>query len=638
MSQIFGYISRTGAPIRNGLANDMMQAMADWKPDYMNFVELPHAALGALMLYTTAESLNEKLPYTCTDSGLTITADARIDNRDELSAVLSLTNNVQTNDSMYILRAYQKWGNDCCKHLLGDYAFAIWDSRKRELFCARDHIGARPIFYYMDSGKFIFATEPKGILASGEAPTKLTEDWIADLLVGVRPDKDQAPFEQMKKLPPAHYMVVTPDKFHLAQYWDLDITREIHYKREQDYYDEMRALIEQAIRRCTRSAFPVGAELSGGLDSSGIAAFAHAELKKRGEELSTFSHVLPEWAEGKIYPFQDEKRFINELCEYVGITKKYFITAEGKGILDEFQLCTQRFGYPTGYTFPIFCDALYEKAQIEGVKILLSGFPGDELVTSHGAAFYNELLHNHQYGTLCRELYACSDQKYFKAIRSFVAWMLQYYLPQFYRLLKGDRLSKINWQDNSFRCCVATDEYAEKMYLRDRLLKAITYSQFNNVRANERMQIEGRFVCFRLEQCAAHALYNHIEYRNPFSDRNLIEYVLALSPKFKVKNGVNRYPYRMAITEFIPERIRWRNNKEGATNPTVLTRLLKDTERIDDFLNFISEKRLFHSCIDRIKMYTMKSRLNHKQRKDGVYSQSFFNAWMLIIYFGYSGE
>ena len=608
----------------------MMQAMADWRPDRTDIFEQPGVVLGSLMLHTTPESLNERLPYTDSESGLTITADARIDNRGELSPLLGLTDNIQTPDSIYILYAYRKWGKNCCKHLLGDYAFAVWDARKRELFIARDHIGARGLFYYADKDRFIFASEPKGILASGEAPAKLTDDWVANILVGVYPAKDQSPFEGMKKLPPAHYLIANADGVRLQQYWDLDVTREIHYRREQDYFDHMRELIAQAVRRCTRSAFPVGAELSGGLDSSGISAFAHAELKKRGEKLSVFSHALPEWAIGKVFPFDDEKQFIESLCQYAGITRQHYIYAEDKGILDEFRLCTERFGYPTGYQLPVFCDALYEKAHTEGIRVLLSGFPGDELVTSHGAEFYNDLFYHRRFYAIWRNIYHRHNQQFLKAGYTFTVKMLLQYAPGIFYLLKGKPEPEVNWRDNSFACCVTTEEYAELMHLRERLFDTTTYPVFNSVRAREKVRITETFVCHRLEQSAAHALYHGMEYRNPFADRDLLEYVLALPPEIKVRGSAKRYPYRMAIKDMVPEDIRWRDYKAGATIPTVSLRIINDSQRLDEWLQMaVSAGNLLPPYIDLSKMQSIKQRLDNKQLKDALYPHSFYAALMM---------
>jgi asparagine synthase (glutamine-hydrolysing) len=611
----------------------MMQALSGWQPDAARFCHLPAETgnpfgfFGSLLLHTTPESLNEALPYTDPQSGMTITADARIDNRSELSPKLGLADNLQTPDSMYILRACQKWGRDCGRYLLGDYAFAVWDSRKRELFLARDHIGARALFYYADHERIIFATEPKGITATGEVPAKLADDWIANILVGVYPARDQAPFENVKKLPPAHHLTAGAAGIRLQQYWDPDVNCEIRYRREQDYYDHMRELIDQAVRRCTRSAYPVGAELSGGLDSSGIAAFAQADLKQRAGELHIFSHVLPDWALGKVYPFSDERRYVNLLCDHAGITRRHFITAGGKGIMDEFQLCTQRFGYPTGYQFAVFCDALYEEAQAAGVRVLLSGFPGDELVTSHGAEFFNEMLHHRHYRTLWREISSRNGGHFFKTGYSLAVRLLMRHAPGLVRLLKGNPPEEANWRDNSFRCCVATDEYASRMHLRQRIFDTTTCPVFNSVRAREQARITETFVCYRLEQCAAHALYHGMEYRNPFADRNLVEYVLALPAGIKIRGGVKRYPYRRALEGMAPEEIRWRNDKAGATIPSVMPRIITDSDRIDRLLN--DPAVTWPGFVDPDKMRQIKQRLDNKQLKDALYPHSFYSVLMM---------
>src|SRR6187402_2276600 len=119
------------------------------------------------MLYNTPESLNEKLPYHNTDSGLTVTADARIDNREEIYELLNLpvADAGQLADSTLILMLYKKYSGDCVKHLVGDFAFAIWDNNTETLFCARDQMGIKPFFYYQNDNYFAFASEIKGLLA-----------------------------------------------------------------------------------------------------------------------------------------------------------------------------------------------------------------------------------------------------------------------------------------------------------------------------------------------------------------------------------------------------------------------------------------------------------------------------------------
>src|SRR5262245_20600165 len=144
--------------------------------------------LGHRMLWTTPESLSEKLPLANQAGDLAITADARIDNRDELTAALGLPPHSGVTDSMLILLAYEHWGEHCPEKLLGDFAFAIWDGRKRVLFCARDHFGVKP-FYYCHSGRlFAFASEIKALLSLPEVPRRLNEVRVADYLVPIFDD------------------------------------------------------------------------------------------------------------------------------------------------------------------------------------------------------------------------------------------------------------------------------------------------------------------------------------------------------------------------------------------------------------------------------------------------------------------
>ena len=628
MSAIFGYFSRSGSPLKPGIIDHMLQTSSGWNPHDKGTWSGNGIALGCALLHTTAESLKEHLPYRDEESHMVITADARIDNRTELSSVLGLGDHEGVADSIYILSAYQKWGTSCCKYLTGDYAFAVWDERKKELFCARDHIGTRSLFYSTTDDKFIFASDPKTILSTGMIPGKLREEWIVNCLINIHPAKDMAPFEHMKKLPPAHFLLVTPDKTELVRYWDFDSQKEIRYKNEQDYYDEMRSLMEQAIRSCIRSAFPVGAELSGGLDSSGIAAMAHKELIRQGKEVSTFSHVLPEWAEGKVYPFKDEKKYIDLLCAYSGINRKHYVTAEDKGLWNEFVLSVERFGYPTGYQLPVFCDALNEKARDEGVRILLSGFPGDELVTSHGTVFYEEQLFRHRYRVLWNEIYRRTDKNFLKTLYSLGIKILDYRLPRLYRFLK--KAHKQDWRDISISCCVATDEYFNRHHLRERYLSETTYPDFNNVRKREHFRITDDFVSFRLEQFASQALYYHLEYRNPFADRRLAEFVMAIPSEFKLRNRYTRYPYRMSMEGIIPEEIRWRKDKTGATIPSVSMRILNDNEFLSGLLDDRSAG--WPSFIDLSKMQDIRDRMYNRRIEEPVYSSSYLAALMLAAY------
>ncbi|MEO0970581.1 MAG: asparagine synthetase B, partial [Cyanobacteria bacterium J06639_18] len=165
----------------------MLDTLAHRGPDGADIWVDGNIGLGHRMLWTTPESLIEKQPLVDRVRNLAIAADARIDNREELISQLSLDNspsdrplnqNINQNnsclktvtDSQLILEAYKKWGEDCLEYLVGDFAFAIWDGCKQTLFCARDHFGVKPFYYYQSDQVFIFASEIKALLCLPQVP------------------------------------------------------------------------------------------------------------------------------------------------------------------------------------------------------------------------------------------------------------------------------------------------------------------------------------------------------------------------------------------------------------------------------------------------------------------------------------
>ena len=164
----------------------MMQALAHQGQDGSQVWQEGMVGLGHQMRRDTPESLSETLPWRHPGATLTIIADARLDNRDELGQALGILPAERPHypDSRLILLAYERWGERCPEYLLGDFAFAIWDGRHRKLFCCCDHLGRRPFFYYHDGQRFLFASEAKAILAIPGIEKKLNRKRLA--AIGVR--------------------------------------------------------------------------------------------------------------------------------------------------------------------------------------------------------------------------------------------------------------------------------------------------------------------------------------------------------------------------------------------------------------------------------------------------------------------
>ncbi len=160
MSGIAGVCNFDGRPVEIFTMETMTKALDHRGPDGSGVWIDGSVGFAHVMLWTTPESLKEKQPLLDASGQLVITANARIDNRDDLIRSLDLKGHADLSDSELILYAYSKWGEDCPEKLVGDFAFAIWDKRKRALFAARDRIGIKPFYYYHRDGRdFIFASE-----------------------------------------------------------------------------------------------------------------------------------------------------------------------------------------------------------------------------------------------------------------------------------------------------------------------------------------------------------------------------------------------------------------------------------------------------------------------------------------------
>ena len=208
MSGIFGIVQLDGRPLQSHDLESMRDALAHRGPDGGSIWVGANAGLGQLMLHTTPESLHENLPRYDPKSGLVITADARIDNRADLLASLSLTgaDSRDLPDSQIILAAFLRWGSSCAEHLLGDFSFVIWDAQRRKLFCARDHMGIRPLYYYQSGKLLVFASSAQAVVSTPLVPERISDERVADFLVGELEGVNNRCtfFQDVWRLPPAH--------------------------------------------------------------------------------------------------------------------------------------------------------------------------------------------------------------------------------------------------------------------------------------------------------------------------------------------------------------------------------------------------------------------------------------------------
>ena len=238
---------------------------------------------------------------------LKIFANARIDARDE-----------PLPDADLILHAYEKWGDDCVKHLLGDFAFAIWDDRRQRLFCARDHFGVKPFFYSHTGDSFNFSSTLNELKTS----STLNEIAIGDyLLFGVNQDQSTTVFKDIQRLPPGHTLIVENNQIRIQRYWAPSLPTEIRFRNPNSYVERFSELLSQAVKDRVRTD-RVAMSMSGGLDSTSLAAIAREHAMVAGFAV-VYDTLIPD----------QERHYSTFAAEHLGIPITH-LSADGYSLFD----------------------------------------------------------------------------------------------------------------------------------------------------------------------------------------------------------------------------------------------------------------------------------------------------------------
>jgi asparagine synthase (glutamine-hydrolysing) len=502
------------------------------------------AGMGHLMLHVTPESLHERQPASLRAAQhVIITADARIDNRDELFDALGVpqAGREKTPDSSLILLAFERWGEECPKKLLGDFAFAIWNTRDRTLFCARDPFGCKPFVYYYGERRFIFASDINGVLALLESP-RLNHPLLAAYLQmkTYHAEKRLTFFENIVKLEPGHIVTLRAGALKISRYWSPEDVAETHEPDTRGYGEQLGFLFRQAVECRVRSAFPVASHLSGGLDSSSVSILASRMLRADGKDLATYSwSPAPENPEG-------EYARIDAICQQENLSCEY-VPATAASLIETFQ---------RDFTVEPMAMMAREanvqaRAKSRQVRVILSGWGGDDAVTCRVVTSPVEFLNNHQWAGFWA---AARSRRLAGLLHELVVVSLP---DSLYALTTGNALLELEAP------CIQP-EFARRYRLEVRAMQAPLFRRLPGIRANMCRYLEGGHLSLRMEHWAASGARNGLVYRYPMLDRRLVEFALGTKPSRLPRNDQRRSLFRHAVGDLLPS-IDWEPVKSEAS-------------------------------------------------------------------------
>lgn len=567
MSGIVGLFQRDNKPVERAILTQMLDAIAHRGPDGCGIWLAGAVGLGHQMLHSTPESLHEQLPYANRRRDLIISAHARIDNRAELITTLNLQD-AMLSDSGIILAAYERWAEHCPEYLLGDFAFGIWNIRTQTLFCARDHFGVRPFYYYLSDRVFAFGSEIK-VLAQ-LLPLQVNELRIADYLANMFGDAIHTFYKHVLRLPPGHSLLVSPQEARLHCYYALDPQREIRLSSNAEYAEAFRSIFIEAVHCRMRSAMPVGATLSGGLDSSSVVCVARELRTEYNEEqLHTFSLVYDRVAEC------DERCYIQSVLAG-GDLQAHWITGDSYGMLHELDRLLWHLDEPFHGQGLASSWPLYAMAREQGVRVMLVGHDGDTSV-SHGHGLLAELAYNGHWLTLAQEVRALLPRYPMPFWQAFGPLIWQHgiaprlvQLPAPMALRKGWRniRQRLNKQRVGISGHVRPATLLRQDFAQRIGFDAYRYQMYGQAQQHipsERFEhyenLVGAIQPLALENLDKLGAAHQIDIRYPFWDRRLIEFCLALPGAQKLHQGWDRIVMRRAMQGFLPAQIQGRHDK-----------------------------------------------------------------------------
>ncbi|HXG44121.1 MAG TPA: asparagine synthase-related protein [Gemmatimonadales bacterium] len=527
-----------------------------WAPES---AEAP-VALGCRPFRITAEDACYRPPLRSADGRIVLVADVRLDNRDELARSLGLAAGERAGlpDAAFVLAAYEAWGGEAPRRLLGDFAFVLWDGQRRALVAARDGVGQRPLCYHRTPRRLAFASTALALLALPDTPRRLDEQKIADTLVLLQ-DPGRTFVEGVHRLLPGHTLTATADGVRIERFWSPVPARPLVLRSDREYVEGFLEVFDQAVQVRLRSAGDVGVVLSGGLDSTAVAGTAALQLRAAGRRVFAY-HAAPrlgfrgEARPGVIADESGDVAAVAALHENLDLT---VFRPDGRTPLDSMEAMFRWYGLPPrNPSNQWWGEAIYAAAREAGVRVLLTGDKGNATISYTGLPSLADLAAAGHWWYLWRELRALAAakrQRLWPLAKHRVLWpLLPAPLARGYRRLRGSRETPAAER----ACSAIRPEFARSSGVEERL-RAAGKDEF----ALSRLRgVPHRVLALTAPGDAADLDYGFrgwfgIETRDPTADRRVIEYCFAIPGSQYLRGGTDRWLVRRAMRGRVPDRV-----------------------------------------------------------------------------------
>lgn len=571
MCGICGKLSNNGTKIEKDEIIGMRETLTHRGPDDAGIYVDEHIGLGHRRL-SIIDLGASKQPMCNEDGTIWIVYNGEVYNFQELRSFLIAKGHCfkSHGDTEVILHLYEEFGEECVEKLRGMFAFAIWDKKNKELFLARDRLGIKPLYYYQDGEQFLFGSEIKALIQNSKVKKEVDLTSLHYFLSFLYVPAPQTMFSQIKKLLPGHTMTVKNGKMHIRKYWNLEFNVQ-QGKTEAYYIERLRELLTEAVRMRLIADVPLGAFLSGGIDSSTVVALM---TETSSEPVKTFSIGFSEAG-------------YNEAND-AEIVARHFQSNHTEVILDYgkvIELIPDLLGhfdepFADSSAFP---TCLVSHLAAEKVKVALSGDGGDELF---GGYFWWQKRPRYQLllnqlpepikrglGKMGKVLPAGFKGKYYldRIHLPYHRFLLnnKAIFNEFDRedLYTGHLKEQLKGTDLFYYNQKVLDEIQDKDWMNKMQLYDISTYLPNDILVKVDMM----------------SMYNSLEVRVPLLDHKVVEFAATIPSEYRIRKGISKYILKKSMEGRLPAAI-LKKKKHGFRIPLAEWLQNELKEPVFDFL------------------------------------------------------
>lgn len=468
-------------------------------------------------------------------------------------------------DTEIIIHLYEEYSANCLHYLNGQFAFAIWDSRKQQLFCARDRFGIRPLFYTLRDNNLIFGSEIKSLISHPLISPEIDPYSLHEVFTFWTTLSPKTIFKDIFEIPPGHYLIANKDGIHIERYWELEFNTNpdqvITKKVVQNYVEELSDLLIDAVQIRLRSDVPVGAYLSGGLDSSLIASII---CNHTTNQTDTFSITFDDIA-------FDESDYQQQMVDHLNI-EHHKVNTNSEIIGEVFPDIIWHTEIPILRTSPAPMYLLSKLVKDHNYKVVVTGEGADEFFGGYNIfketmirLFWSKQPESNLRPLLLRKLYpylqnSSRNTQFFKAF--FKQHLSDTHLNSYSHILRWENTSRLKhfFSDN-----------VKTLYQTDQLDAQIQYpSNFSGLHSLEKAQyLESNIFMSQYllsSQGDRMGMANSVEGRYPFLDHRIVQFANQLPPSLKLRNLTEKYLLKQLGSKSLPQDI-WERDKHPYRSP-----------------------------------------------------------------------